>query len=176
MESGSVLAVLVGVIAAVMILQSIAILIFVVSFRKSMDRIETSVTQAVRDAQPVLQSARELITEGREQVNAISAKVNSISTDVLEISSVVKGQVHRVDGLLTEASERARMQLVRVDELISDTVMGVQDTGQMVRRAVLAPVREITAILSGVRTAVDVLFRRDKRGLDHAPQDEELFI
>lgn len=176
MESGTVLTVLVGIIALAMILQSIAVLTFIMSFRKSVDRIEASVTQVSRDLQPVLQSAREFLIEGKEQVNAISAKVNAISANVLEISSTIKGQVHRVDELLVEGSERARMQLVRVDELISDTIMGVQDTGEMVRRAVLAPVREITAILSGVRTAVDVLFRRDKRRMDHAPQDEELFI
>ena len=176
MNSGSVLAVLVGIIALVMIIQSIAILILVLNLRKTFERLEMLLTQFARDVQPVLASAREFLVDGKETMNAISAKVNAISANVLEISGIVKDQVTRLDGLLTEASERARAQLLRVDDLLADTVTHIEETGQIVRRAVVAPVREITAILSGVRTTLDIFFRRNKRGVDHATQDEELFI
>ncbi len=176
MESGTLLAVLVGIIAVVMIIQSIAILILVLNLRKSIVRLETLLTQFTHDMQPVLESAREFLVDGREKVNAISARINAISANVLEISDIIKGQVARLDGLLTEASQRARLQLIRADELLSETITRAEETGEVVRRAVLAPVREITAILAGVRTTLDFLFRRDKRGVEQATQDEELFI
>lgn len=176
MDSGTLLAVLVGIIAVAMIIQSIAILILVLNLRKSIERVETLLTQFTYDLKPVLESAREFLVDGREKVNAISAKLNAISANVLEISGIIKGQVARLDELLTEASQRARLQLVRADELLSETITRVEETGEVVRRAVLAPVREITAILSGVRTTLDFLFRRDKRGVEQATQDEELFI
>ncbi len=176
MGSESLLSVLVAIIAAAMILQSIVVLLFVLSIRKSLQHMEALLAQLTQDIQPVLQSAREFLTERKEKFNAIFSMVSAISANVLEISSVVKGQVGRLDGLLTEAGDRARLQLIRVDELLADTVTRVEETGQVVQRAVLAPVREITAILTGVRTTLDIFFRRNKRGVEHATQDEELFI
>jgi hypothetical protein len=88
----------------------------------------------------------------------------------------VKGQVTRLDGLVTEASERARMQLVRIDQLVADTVIRVEDTTEAIQSHVLGPIREITALLMGLRTGLEVLFRRNKTSVERATQDEELFI
>jgi len=65
---------------------------------------------------------------------------------------------------------------MRIDQLVTDSVSRVQETGEAVRTSIMAPVREISAVLSGVRTTLDFLFRRNKTGMDHATEDEELFI
>jgi hypothetical protein len=170
MDSGMVTAIFVGVIAAAMIVVAIAAMIFVLSFRKYCDRLEATVNQITRDVQPVLVSAREAIAEGREKVNAISA-------NVIDITNNIRGQVARVDTLLTDASERAKVQVARIDQMLTDTVSRVEETGQAVRQSVMTPVREVSAILTGVRTSLDVLFHRQQRvAVEQATQDEELFI
>lgn len=165
----TVLTVLVGIIALAAIIQSISLLIFVLNLRKFCERMETIVTGIANDIQPVLSSARELVTESREKVGAVTASV-------LDITEIVKGQVTRLDSLMTDASDRIRLQLIRVDHLVDDTVTRVEETTVLLRQSVLGPVREITAILTGVRTAVDVLFRRNKREVERAAHDEEMFI
>jgi ribosomal protein S28E/S33 len=169
MESNTILVVLVGIIALAMIVQCLCVLIFVLSFRSYFARLETLFTQLAHDIQPVLISARDILVEGRDKVKIISA-------NVIEITEMVKDQVTRLDGLVTEASERARIQLVRIDQLVADTIIRVEDTTEAIQRNVLGPIREIAALLVGLRTGLDVLFRRNKTSVEHATQDEELFI
>ena len=169
MESSTILEVLVGIIAAAMVFQSLCVLIFVLSFRKYCERLETLFRQVAHDIQPVLISARDILVEGRDKVKIISATV-------IEITGMVKDQVTRLDGLVTEASERARMQMVRVDQLVADTVIRVEETTEAIQRNVLGPIREISALLAGLRTGLDFLFRRNKTSVEQATQDEELFI
>ena len=169
MESSTILVVLVGIIALAMIVQCLCVLIFVLSFRSYFARLETLFSQLAHDIQPVLVSARDILVEGRDKVKIISA-------NVIEITVMVKSQVTRLDGLVTEASERARMQLVRIDQLVADTVIRIEDTTEAIQHNVLGPIREITALLVGLRTGLDVLFRRNKTSVEQATQDEELFI
>ncbi len=162
------LVLLVALIALALIIQAISFLLFVLRFRKLCGRVEVFLEQISRDAQPVLQSARELLAEGKE-------KFSAISTNILEITSMARAQVARLDGMLTDASQQARLQFIRLDQLLTDTIGRVEETGEAVRRTILAPVREISALLSGFRTALDFFFRK-KAGVEHATQDEELFI
>jgi ribosomal protein S28E/S33 len=159
MDSSTILEVLVGIIALAMVIQSLCVLIFVLSFRKYCERLETLCRQVARD----------ILVEGRDKVKIISA-------NVIEITVMVKDQVTRLDGLVTEASERARMQLVRIDQLVADTVIRVEETTEAIQRNVLGPIREITALLVGLRTGLDFLLRRKKTSVENATQDEELFI
>ncbi len=169
MQSGTVLTVLVAIIALAMIVQMLAVVLLVMEFRSRYDRMEALVSQISHDILPVLISAKDLLTESRE-------KVTIISINVIEITTAVKAQVTRLDGLLTEASERARLQLIRLDDLVSDTVGRVEETTQTIQKSVLGPIREITAILVGVRTSLDFLLKRNRRSVEHVTQDEELFI
>ena len=165
----SLLVLLVALIAVAMVVQAISLLILVLTYRKFSSRVEVLLDLASRDVQPVLQSARELLTDGRE-------KFNSISNNLLEITGMAKSQVTRLDGMLTDASQQARLQFIRLDQLLTDTIGRMEETGEAVRRTILAPVREISSILAGLRATLDFLFRRNKAGVEHATQDEELFI
>jgi hypothetical protein len=169
MNSSTLLEVLVGIIAAAMVIQSLCVVIFVLIFRSYFGRLEAVFTLLAHDIQPVLVSARDILVEGRDKVKIISA-------NLIEITEMVKDQVTRLDGLVTEASERARMQLVRIDQLVADTVIRIEDTTEAIQHNVLGPIREITALLVGLRTGLDVLFRRNKTSVEQATQDEELFI
>ncbi|MBI4465068.1 MAG: hypothetical protein HY647_10220, partial [Acidobacteria bacterium] len=117
----------------------------------------------------IARAARDLLVESRE-------KVQVISTNLVEITQQVKNQVNRLDSFVTDASERAHLQLVRLDELLSNTVGRVEETTEVIQRSVLVPIRELSAVLAGVRTALDFLFRRNKSGVDRVTHDEELFI
>ena len=171
MDAGteSLLLILVALIAVAMVVHAICLIVFVMSFRRISSRVEVLLDQVSRDAQPVLHSARELLTDGRE-------KFNAISKNLLEISGMVKGQVTRLDGMLTDASQQARLQFIRLDQLLTDTISRMEETSETVRRTILGPVREISAILAGLRATLDFLRRRNKSGVEHATEDEELFI
>lgn len=160
------------VIIALLGAQTFALVGFLFAFRAFSKRMETLLTLvegAARNTEPVLQAARELLVDGRENLNLISK-------NIVEISQLAKNQVSRLDGLTAEVSDRLRVQVVRVDQLVSNTVARIEETTETVQRNILTPVREISAILVGVRTALDFLLRRNKTRMERATQEEELFI
>jgi hypothetical protein len=171
-EAQNTLLALLVVIIALLGAQTFALIGFLFAFRafsRRMDALLNSVEGAARNAEPVLQAARELLVDSRENLNLISK-------NIVEISQLAKNQVTRLDGLTAEVSERLRVQVVRVDQLVSNTVTRVEETTEAVQRNILAPVREISAILVGVRTGLEFLLRRNKTRMERATQEEELFI
>ena len=178
MEPGfqNVLLILVIAITLALIVQTILLWTFVVTFCRLYKRTEALMDEVARNAEPVLRAARELLTEGRELLTEGRDRLQVLTTNLTEISQLTKYQVLRVDGFLTEASDRARLQLIRLDDLMGDTMHKLEQTTETIQRSILGPVREMSAILAGVRTGLDFLFRRNKKATERAAQDEELFI
>ena len=112
---------------------------------------------------------RDLIEESRNRFRTIGANIE-------EISALTRRQVQRVDGVVGDATERAQVQLVRLDGLISDTIDKVERTTETLQRGVVKPVQEISAVVAGVKTAVDFLRHRKRGPVEHATHDEEMFI
>ena len=160
---------LVVVIVALCVVQTITLLVLVLTFRKWSSRMAALAEDATRNAEPVLRAARELLADSKE-------KLNLVSQNLVEISQLTKNQVTRFDLLFTDLSDRLRLQMIRVDQLLSNTVARVEETTETIQRNVLAPIREISAILAGVRTALDYLRHRNKTRVERATQEEELFI
>ena len=165
----STLLFLASMIVAVLIAQTILLLVFVIAFRKWCNRTGTLVEEISRNVEPALQAARELLVEGREKLAALSGNLN-------EISLLAKGQMTRLDGFLKDAADRAQLQVLRLDNLVSDTMTRVEETTEAIQRGVLGPIREIAAIVAGVRTTLDFFFHRNRKGAERPTQDEELFI
>jgi phosphoenolpyruvate synthase/pyruvate phosphate dikinase len=76
-----------------------------------------------------------------------------------------------------ELLERSRLQMIRVDRMVSDVVEKVETTADAVQRGVLGPIQEISAVVKGVRSGLEFLFtRRRVTNVSEATQDEQLFI
>jgi len=171
-DTQNTLLALVVVIVALLGVQTFALVGLMFAFRRWSSRMEallTLIEGAVRNTEPVLQATRELLVDSRE-------KLNLVSQNIVEISQLAKNQVSRVDALTAEVSDRLRVQIIRVDQLVSNTVTRVEETTETLQRNILTPVREISAILVGVRAALEFLLRRNKTRVERATQEEELFI
>lgn len=86
----------------------------------------------------VARRVNQLLTQVEHELKPLAASVNTIARDAARISSLAAGQVERVDRLVTDLTAR-----------IEQTATTVQD-------AVLKPLREGAAIMSGVKAVIDV--------------------
>jgi len=109
----------------------------------------------------VARRLNQLLTQVEREMKPLADSVNTIARDAARISSLAAGQVERVDRLVTDLTSR-----------IEQTATTVQD-------AILRPLREGAAIMSGVRAVIDV-FRELTGRTEPAParKDDEdaLFI
>jgi hypothetical protein len=124
-----------------------------------------------RDVQPLLVETRSLVADGRKTIATLQSTTE-------EIAQFAHNQTGRLDGLFSEAVERARLQLLRADDIFAQALSRVEVTAEDVHKTISQPLREIQAVLAGVRTAFEFLGgRRRPRGpVDRSTQDEEMFI
>jgi len=108
-----------------------------------------------------------------EQAESHLAKIGATSLDLVTIG---RQQLIKVDELLTDATTRAKVQMERAELVMDDTMTRVQQTVAVVQKGVLRPVREIYGVVAGFRTAIDRLTRGRRATVDHATSDEEMFI
>ena len=140
------------------------------SIRRLQQKLESLIE---RDIQPLLAESRILVADGRKTIVTLQATTE-------EVSQFAHTQTGRLDELFAEAVERARLQLLRADDIFTDALSRLEVTAEEVHKTVSTPLREIQAILAGVRTAFEFLgggARKRPRGpVDRSTQDEEMFI
>jgi len=108
-----------------------------------------------------------------EQAELHLGKIGSASIAILDATKL---QLVRVDELLSDATMSAKVQLERAEMVLDDTMTRVQQTVSIVQRGVLSPVREVHGIISGLRTAFSHLSRGARTTVEHVTSDEEMFI
>lgn len=148
-------------------IQAGILLALFVAFRKTSSRMEALAGQAA----PVLESARQILAESGPQLREITA-------NLAETTLRMKNQVERVDATVHDLVDRSRLQIIRVDELVSQTLDKVEETTEMVQETVVRPVKQVAGILQGISVALGAYLGMRRRPSHHSGslEDEELFI
>ena len=132
---------------------------------KAVVRIDAGLVEHVH---PVLRSINEIAAGAREPVSAVL-------TNLAEISRIVRERTASTDVFLADTLERARLEVLRADNLIAGVLEKVERASEAVERGVIVPVREISALYTGIRRGLEFfLFRRQDRS--RSGQEEQLFI
>ncbi len=154
-----------GIIAVSFAAQAIGIILMMRSVKEIKGRLD-DLTPKVEE---ILSSANETLATSRRQLDEINDK----ATAILESA---KTQLTTTNDFLTETTERARQQMDRIELIVEDTVSRVHKTIMVVNDGVLAPARQATAMITGIRSAVDFLVRGGRPNVSQATTDEEMFI
>ncbi len=145
--------------------QAIAAFILLRTVNKIHDKVE-----------PLADKTEPILELVRSSMNELVPKLVAVSDDVVELSRTARDQVNRVGELLTDFAQQAKAQVAKIDGAVESTVDSVQHAGESVKDAVLKPVREVNGVLAGIKTAISVYSHGRRQSVDHATQDEEMFI
>jgi hypothetical protein len=118
----------------------------------------------------------EIVGVAKKTAYSTEKHLDAIGSTSNHMLGIAKQQLVKVDGLLNDASTRAKVQMERAEMVLDDTMTRVQSTVSVVQRGVLRPIREVHGIVSGVRTAIQHFGRSSRSTVDHATSDEEMFI
>lgn len=149
-----------------------------------MDTVSTEVVPVIEKLTPVidqigpaLEATNQTLTSIRKVVDETRPKVAEIATEAVAISKSGREQVERIGDLLDEAGARAKVRLEQIDRSVDFTVEHLENAGDAMKRAVLRPVREVNGLAAGFSAAMATLIHGSRRpSVDHATQDEEMFI
>ena len=142
-----------------------------VAVRKSTERMEALATEVKSKVLPTVETAQSMLEELRPRIDVISV-------NVAESSNLLRNQLGRLDATVTDALDRARLQVIRADELLNRTMDKVEETSEVVHKTVISPLRQVNGLMAAISTGVDVFLgqkRRHPRNGGGVPQDE-MFI
>ncbi len=135
------------------------------------------VTKAMQDKLlPLIDATGPLVKTIRYFADENFPKFSQMTTEASEMVKVLHAQVDRLGEVVKDISDRARAQVARIDGAVDLTVDQVQHATASVKDAVLRPVRQVDGIMQGIRAAVGVMAQGRRESVDHATQDEEMFI
>jgi len=156
-------------------LQAGVLVAMYLTMRKSSARMEALANEVKTKAVPALESAQAMLTELRPNLQVLTE-------NLAEATTLVRSQVERVDATVNDLVDRARLQIIRGDELLTRTLDRVEATSEIVQKTVVSPVRQVSGIIQGVTAGIEFLLgnrgRRNggsRESRRPVPQDE-MFI
>jgi hypothetical protein len=139
--------------------------------RKSTAKMEALASEVTSKTLPTIETVQNMLVELRPKIDVMSVNFS-------ESSTLVRNQLGRIDATLTDALDRARLQIIRADELLNRTMDKVEETSEVVHKTVISPLRQVNGLMAAISTGVDVFLgqksRHRKNGAG-SPQDE-MFI
>ncbi len=151
---------------------AIALLIqagFLFGIYKAVRNMEVNAARVLPKVETLVVSSQAAVEDGRIRMAELTIKAHAM----LDMSHK---QLQTVDGFLTDAAERGRVQMDRAEIFLDDAMGRAQNTVSMVHGTVVAPLRQINGLASGVRAALQFFLRGNRPSPDRATMDEEMFI
>jgi methyl-accepting chemotaxis protein len=172
----------IAITGAAVVLQACLLAAMYLAMRKTSTRLEALAEEVKTKALPAIDTAQSMLIEIRPKVQVISDKVQAIADNVIETTALVRDEVQRVEVTVNDVVDRARLQVIRADDLLTRTLDKVEETSESVHRTVMSPVRQVSGVIHGLTAGLEFLFsgRGQKNGNSRDPRrpipQDEMFI
>jgi hypothetical protein len=166
----TLLIVFVAVAALAIVLQLLTLAALYKAGKQTSERVEQLAKRFEDEALPTLSMTRQLLTENGPKVADI---VNNLS----ETAAILREKAASASVTADIAIDRARLQVIRADELATRTLDHVEETTNALHLIVNTPLRKVAGILTGIFAGLTELRggRKVQRAVKAVPKDE-MFI
>ena len=167
-----------GWVQAFIVIAAVAIVIQMAILLGMFFQVKTAVEQFTRIATDLQNRIDPILLRTNRILEDSEDRVASIIGDAAEITRIARGSAQKIDRVFTDAVERLRVQIIRADHILTGTLEVVEESGAKFKRTLWTPIQQASAILKGMKVAIDMLRGQQNRRPepDAATADEELFI
>jgi uncharacterized protein YoxC len=149
------LMIFVGMVAAALIVQAIALVVMAVGAAKARKRV-LAIVEEVRDkAMPAIASTQDFIQN-------TAPKMMTLAENLVETSNVVRNKAAEFDATLSDVNSKARVQTARLDDIVTTVLTGTAEAVNAIQAGIRVPVREFNGIMNGLHAGLNVLIGRAK--------------
>ncbi len=167
------LTVFTGIVALALLLQSLAF----VGLYRSVRSLSSRVDGISKDLMNTVNVLAADVGQALAAIKAVAEGVESLKDKISATSDLVHKRVSDIDSFLHDLTDAARLEVARIQDAVDTASRQVEETFEIVHRGVLVPVREITALIRGIRAGLDFLLHKPSKGPSGASRlDEEMFI
>jgi hypothetical protein len=164
-----------AVTAAAVVLQMLILAAMFFVMRRMAARMKSVTEDLQSRVTPLLDDAKKLTTDVQSLLEITRPKVDVILDNASVISTTARDQTQKVDAALTAFTDRARLQVIRVDEMLTRTLDQVEHTSEKVQHSVLSPIRHVNGVLQGIGVGIETLFQKSRQPRNGRHNDE-MFI
>jgi len=168
----TLLVVFTGVLAVAVLMQSLLFFGMYRSIRKISFWMEGLSKDLLKNVEVV--SAK--VDEGVTAIKGLAESVKPVVERLADATDILHKRVLELDDFLASAVRTAQLEILRIQDTIQTASRRAEETIELLRKSILAPLNEVNAIIRAVRVGVDVLFRRRRSPSGRSAQDDEMFI
>jgi methyl-accepting chemotaxis protein len=161
-----------AVTAVGVLMQALVLLGMLFALKGALGRVNEISKKAEEHALPLLQSTRALLEEVSPKLKVAAQNALEVSQTAKEVSQTVKAESTRVAASVDDLMKKASVQVDRVDEMVTGTLNSVAHATASVQKAVSGPVRQVSAVLNGLRAGLGAL-RHKEHEVDVAADSDQ---
>lgn len=132
-------------------------------------KLESQVSPLVPQVTEFLVNSRAALDEALKQFRETGEKTQAVLDEL-------RAEVVGFSEARTDITNHVQAQIQRIELVLDDSLANIQEIVTVVHSGVIKPIREVTGLVSGVRTAVRAFFGGRRPSVAQATQDEEIFI
>lgn len=126
--------------------------------------------------EPLIPQAASTLRRAEETLTATAAQVRDLSEQARNLMGATQAQLDQFNESREEITNRLRVQAERAGLVLEDSLARVQEIVHTLHSGVMRPVREVTGVVTGIRTAVRAYLGGRRPSVAQATHDEEMFI
>ena len=168
------LTIFIAVTSAAVVLQMLMLLGMYLTLRTLSAHINSLADEGKSQVFPLLESGTQLLDDIKRLLETSSPKVELVLDNAAAITTTAYAGIGRVEGATNDILDRAQLQVIRADEMITRAMDRVEDTTQKVAHTVTSPIKHANGLVQGVSAGVNAFFGK-KRSRNGGPSDE-MFI
>lgn len=158
--------------AIAVLISSVALLLLAVAAvgtYLAVRKLESQISPLLPQVTGFLLNSRTALDEALKQFHETGDRTKAVLDDV-------RKELAGFSEARSDITKRVTAQIQRIELVLDDSLTDIQEVVSVVHGGVIKPIREVTGIVAGVRTAVHSFFGGRRPSVAQATHDEETFI
>lgn len=168
------LTIFIAVTAGAVVLQMLILAGIFIAVRQLSTHLKFAADEVKSQVSPLVENAKALEADLKRILETSAPKIDLVLDNTAKITTTAHEGIGRVESTLNDVLDRARLQIIRADEMVSRAMDQVEETTEKVAHSVTSPVKHATGIVQGISTGFGAYFGQ-KRPRKPGPSDE-MFI
>jgi hypothetical protein len=168
------LTIFIAVTSGAVVLQMLILAGMFFTLRKLATQVQATTDEMKAQALPLLESGKHLQAQIQRIVETSTPKIELVLDNAAAITTTAHSGIGRVETSLNDVVDRARLQIIRADDMITRAMDSLEETTEKVTHSVTSPVKHASGIMQGISTGFGAYFGQ-KKPRKPGPSDE-MFI
>lgn len=160
-----------AVTTAAVVLQMLILAGMYFAIRQLSTHLKSAADEVKSQVSPLIENGQALQADFKRLLETSSPKIELVLDNAAAITTTAHSGIGRVETTLNDVLDRARLQIIRADEMVTRAMDQVENTTEKVAHSVTSPVKHATGIVQGITTGFGAYFGQ-KRPRDRGPSDE----